>query len=61
MRLLAALHQLAHDRHPGGAQQLAELVEVIALGQRRDAERALARALAVRVGPVQLRPVLCGG
>ena len=45
MRLLAALDDLADDRHAGGAQQLAQLGEVVALRQRRDAERALARAL----------------
>ena len=45
MRLLAALDQLADDRHARGAQQLAELRQILALGQRGDAERALTRAL----------------
>ena len=45
MRLLAALDHLADDRHAGGAQQLAELGEVVALRQRGDAEGALAGAL----------------
>ena len=45
MRLLAALDHLADDRHAGGAQQLTQLGEVFALGQRRDAEGALTRAL----------------
>ncbi len=48
VRLLAALDHLADDRHAGGAQQLAQLGEVVALGQRRDAERALARAVPLR-------------
>ena len=45
MRLLTALDHLAHDRHPGGSQQLAQLGEVVPLRQCRDAEGALARAL----------------
>ena len=45
VRVLAALHELADDGHAGRAQQLAELREVIALRQGRDAEGALARAL----------------
>ena len=43
--LLAVLHQLADDADPRRAQQLGELGEVISLGQRRDAQRALARTL----------------
>ncbi len=45
MRLLAPLDHLPDDRHAGRAQQLPQLGEVVALGQRRDAEGALARAL----------------
>ena len=45
MRLLAPLHQLAHDRHPRGAQQLAQLLQVVAVGQGGDAEGSLACAL----------------
>ena len=45
VRLLAALDHLADDADAGGAQQLAELGEVVALRQRGDAEGALARAL----------------
>src|SRR3954451_15547222 len=41
MRLLAVLDELADDRDAGGAQQLTELGEVVALGHRADAERAL--------------------
>ena len=58
VRLLAVLDHLAHDRHAGGAQQLAQLGEVVALGQRGDAERALARALARLPAAPCLR---CGG
>jgi hypothetical protein len=54
VRLFAALDHLPHDRHPGGPQQLAQLLQVIVLGERRDAERALDGALsgleAVRLG-----------
>ena len=41
MRLVALLDQLADDGDAGGAQQLLELGEIVALGQRGDAERAL--------------------
>jgi hypothetical protein len=41
MRLLTALRKLAHDRHARRAQQLAELGQILALRQRRDAERPL--------------------
>ena len=41
MRRLAVLDDLADDRDAGGAQQLAQLGEIVALGQRGDAERAL--------------------
>ena len=44
MRLVAVLDRLADDRHARGAQQLAQLGEVVALGQRGDAEGALLRA-----------------
>jgi hypothetical protein len=43
--LLALLHHLAGDGYPGRAEQLAELGEVVSVGQRRDAESALPRAL----------------
>ena len=45
VRALAALDQLADDRDTGGAQQLAELGEVVALLQRAHAQGALRRAL----------------
>ncbi len=48
MRLLATLDHLADDSHPRRAQQLAQLVQVLAVGQRRYAEGALARALGLR-------------
>ena len=56
VRLLAALDQLPHDRHAGRAQQLAQLGEVVVrVRRRRDAERALARALR-GLGSVGARP-----
>ncbi len=45
MGLLAALHHRPHDRHPGGAQQLAQLGQVVSVGQRGYAKGALSRAL----------------
>ena len=45
MRALAPLDELADDGDAGGAQQLAELGQVVALLERRDAECALCRAL----------------
>ena len=50
VRLVALLDQLADDGHAGGAQQLLELGEIVALGQRPDAERALLRPPAGRGG-----------
>ena len=45
MGTLAPLDHLPDDRHAGRAQQLAQLGEIVALGQRRDAEaRAGGRA-----------------
>jgi hypothetical protein len=41
MGLVAVLHCLADDCYAGGAQQLLELGQILALGQRGDAERAL--------------------
>ena len=43
MRLVAMLDGLADDGHPRRPQQLAQLGQVVALGQRRDAEGALLR------------------
>ena len=45
MGLLATLDHLPHDRHPGGAQQLAQLRQVVPVGQRRDANARWQRAL----------------
>ena len=47
MRLLAVLDELADDGHAGGAQQLAQLGEVVALRHDADAERALLGAAAI--------------
>ena len=52
--LLAALHQLPHHRHAGGAQQLAQLAHaaVIRVGKRCDAKGSLSRAGgAIPAGP----------
>jgi hypothetical protein len=44
MRRFATLDHLADDADAGGAQQLGQLGEIVALGQRGDAEGALTRA-----------------
>ncbi len=44
VRRVASLDHLPHDFHPGCAQQLAQLVEVVLVRQRCDAKRALNRA-----------------
>ena len=54
--LLAPLDHLADDRDAGGAQQLAELREVVALAQRADAEGALRARCA---GSDPFRDALC--
>ncbi len=59
--LLAALDQLAHDRHARRSQELSELGEIVisALRQRRDAERPLACAAGrFRRPPRRPRPIL---
>jgi hypothetical protein len=43
VRRLAVLDLLAHDRDAGGAQQLLQLGQVVALGQRGDHQRTLTR------------------
>ena len=45
MGAVAALDQLADDRHARRAQQLAELGQIAVLGQRSDTQRALTCAL----------------
>ena len=46
VRRRAVLHRRADDVDPGGAQQLAQLGEIVALGKGGDEERPLFRALA---------------
>jgi hypothetical protein len=50
VRLFATLDHLANDADTGRFQQLNELGELVALGQRGDAERALTRARRLRIG-----------
>ena len=52
VRRFAALDHLADDAHAGGAQQLGQLGEIVALGERGHAEGALARPRGLSVGAV---------